>query len=398
MTNIRSIFRFPANYLSFTVLYNAEFFGGVFVIYLLHVGLTDGEIGFTQLAFFWVNLLFEIPSGVLADRYGRKPVIIVGLFLLCINAIGMVISSDPYLFFALFALQGLGVAFVSGADDSLLYETLKKKGREKEFVKINSTATGCSFISLSAATILGGYLAEQHWGYVYLAYAVCLLLSILFVISIEESHDDHTISDDCTVIESRDIDVTKPQFGLLPIMVLLLAFAFYESSIYTIFIVSQNYFTVTGFSIVQVSWLLGLIELVGAIGFFFAPLITKRVSGNSVLTIGFFTAPIFIFSFVIMPFTATLFFFILLQFFSSICRIVIEELMHSSIDDYRRATFVSSLEFTVGILTGLLFLLLGNTAGFGSIGISVVASWAAGAIALFGVSKILANIRVSNVR
>jgi MFS family permease len=102
---------------------------GLFVLYLLQLGITQGQIGILQSFLFFSCVALEIPSGLLADRYGRKHSLILGFLGLFISGIGFLLFSDFIPFALIFCLFGASIAMGSGADRALLYDNLLSENR-----------------------------------------------------------------------------------------------------------------------------------------------------------------------------------------------------------------------------------------------------------------------------
>lgn len=129
--------------------------------------------------------LFEVPTGVISDRIGRRQTVIYG-------SLASVIALSLYAFGGSFAWLALGAVFngltralLSGNNDALLYDSLKQDGKTEEFAeklgKVKSMfeiglgisallATGLAFVSLQAVMIAS-----------ILPQVICALLSLRFV-------------------------------------------------------------------------------------------------------------------------------------------------------------------------------------------------------------------------
>ena len=96
-------------------------------------GLTATQYGLMQLVYYWVVMLAEVPSGVFADRFGRRTTLALGA---AVNGIGcwvFAISHDLTTFAIGEVLFALGTAAISGADSALLYDSLAADHREKDY-------------------------------------------------------------------------------------------------------------------------------------------------------------------------------------------------------------------------------------------------------------------------
>jgi predicted MFS family arabinose efflux permease len=111
---------------------------------------------------FWVGkFLFEIPTGVVADKYGRK--LSLGISAVLSSMVWLVFAvSGSFLMLALAQFAGAFAAtFQSGADEALLFETMQKLGREHEYAKISARAgalaTAAAMLSGLAVGVVASY-------------------------------------------------------------------------------------------------------------------------------------------------------------------------------------------------------------------------------------------------
>ncbi len=101
----------------------------------------------------------EVPSGWMADVWGRKKTLIMGTMF---GSAGFLIYSFSYGFFAFVAAEivlGIGHSFVSGADSAMLYESLKADKKPLEYVKHEGRITSAGNFAEAIAGIAAGFLA-----------------------------------------------------------------------------------------------------------------------------------------------------------------------------------------------------------------------------------------------
>ncbi|MER5830139.1 MFS transporter [Streptomyces sp. NPDC002130] len=161
----------------YAVLANSLFQRGVFVLYLVHQGFSAAQIALLQTLLYIVSALAEVPTGFIADRVGRRASIVIGQALIGACLIGQVTLSGYAAFVVLFALQGIGMACVSGAETALLYDLLRRRGAETHYVKVKSRYATFGATTMALAIALGGSLQQISWELVYLASACALLLA-----------------------------------------------------------------------------------------------------------------------------------------------------------------------------------------------------------------------------
>ncbi len=123
-----------------------------------------GHLDFTQIFFlqswymFWIFVL-EIPTGVLADRFGRKVVIVLSGFAGAIAALFYGSVPNFYIFMLAEFVWALGASLVSGSDQALIYDTLKKIRKKNLAKRIFSRYTNMSMLSFVFAAPLSSIIA-----------------------------------------------------------------------------------------------------------------------------------------------------------------------------------------------------------------------------------------------
>ncbi len=101
----------------------------------------------------------EIPSGWMADVWGRKKTLILGSIL---GSLGFLIYSFSFGFWA-FAIAeiilGIGHSFVSGSDSAMLYDSLKADNKTDKYIREEGRITSVGNFAEAIAGIVGGLLA-----------------------------------------------------------------------------------------------------------------------------------------------------------------------------------------------------------------------------------------------
>jgi MFS family permease len=92
-------------------------------VFYIHRGLSLRAIFLTAIVFALANLLAEVPSSYLADKWGRKKMIIVSIVLSLVYWIINLFAHTEAQFLIGFAFFGLAFAFMSGTGEALIYDT-----------------------------------------------------------------------------------------------------------------------------------------------------------------------------------------------------------------------------------------------------------------------------------
>ena len=155
----------------------------IWVVYLLdfrHLTLT--QVGIME-AFFWaVKLVIEVPSGAVADRFGRRATFWLGLIIEAAGVATFAFASNFPILVISYTLWSAGFSFRSGNDHAYIYDTLAVKDRTAEFSTRAGMYQALTTAAFTIAGIGGAWLASvttlqvpMMLGVVpYLAGAVCL--------------------------------------------------------------------------------------------------------------------------------------------------------------------------------------------------------------------------------
>lgn len=111
---------------------------GAWVAILAARGYSLVEIGFAETVFHMTSLIFEIPSGVLADVFGRKNMLIVSTVMKMTGDIIMIFSCNLFMVCASLSFYAMSYNFASGSGDALAYDSLKTVNREEYYEKYAS--------------------------------------------------------------------------------------------------------------------------------------------------------------------------------------------------------------------------------------------------------------------
>ncbi|MBW2987639.1 MFS transporter [Candidatus Woesearchaeota archaeon] len=145
---------------AFKFLISLHFIGGVLVPFYLEWG----KISFTQIMllqsiFAFSIFAFEIPTGAIADYLGRKTSIIFASIALLIGPIIYTLYPSIILFIIAEIIWGASYAMLSGADEALVYDSLKKTKSENKSKKIFGRIGSFEIAALTIAAPIGSIIA-----------------------------------------------------------------------------------------------------------------------------------------------------------------------------------------------------------------------------------------------
>ena len=129
----------------------------VWIIYLMDGrGLSLTEVGIFE-SFFWLTVIIaEVPTGAIADRFGRRISLALGAIMFAISTLIFALAGDFSLLLGSYLVMGIGMTLYSGAGDALLYDTLRVLGRTREYEHHAGRSHGLFFAAMVLATAVGG--------------------------------------------------------------------------------------------------------------------------------------------------------------------------------------------------------------------------------------------------
>jgi len=128
------------------------------------------------------TIVFEVPSGYMSDRIGRKRTLIASAITFLAACMLLVMSFTFIQFAFANVLLGASMAFASGTDSALLFESLKAESREKELARHELKAWRAGFSALALSALAGGALAliDDVLPYVAMVLAAAAVLILTF--------------------------------------------------------------------------------------------------------------------------------------------------------------------------------------------------------------------------
>lgn len=125
-------------------------------------GLSFTEIMLLESILLLGILLFEVPTGLVGDRIGRKWSIVCGSVTGLLGWIPWFLADGFALFGLSFFLFGIAIAFQSGSDQALIYDDLKERGKAGDMQRVMGMYLGSMTFGTAVAALIGGYLAASH--------------------------------------------------------------------------------------------------------------------------------------------------------------------------------------------------------------------------------------------
>jgi MFS family permease len=166
-------------------LKNLRFFDAFLILFLLEKGLNYTEIGILYaVREIFINI-FEVPSGIIADTYGRKNSLLASLFLYISSFLFFYISNDFWLFLTAFILFGIGDAFRTGTHKGIIMNYLEKNNWNKQKINYYGHTRSWSQKGSAISSLFAGLIVFYSGNYqnIFLYSIIPYVLNLLLIMS-----------------------------------------------------------------------------------------------------------------------------------------------------------------------------------------------------------------------
>jgi len=178
------------------------------MIYLASRGFTLLQLGVLEGLFHVTSFLMEVPTGAVADLWGRKISRLLGRVFFLASLALMFFSQEFFLQILGFVVCAIGYNLESGAGDALVYDSLLLDGRNDDYMRINGRKELVYQSAAIAAYLVGGYLAVRSYPLVFSISMGIALVSLVSGLFFKEPHIEKTV-----YAEDQEIKRSRVSFG-----------------------------------------------------------------------------------------------------------------------------------------------------------------------------------------
>ncbi|MFL0247737.1 MFS transporter [Candidatus Clostridium stratigraminis] len=238
----------------------------IWVLYLAFRGMSLVQIGILESIYHMTGLLFELPTGAIADVYGKKFSVVVGRALSVISCILMIISNSFLGFAIAFVLSSAAMNLNSGAAEALVYDSLKELGQEEKYKRIWGNLAFIMSIAQGLAVLLGGILADIRFLYAYVLGTIIQAIALISAFRFKEPSinrdKEKPLGNQIVYQLTTSIKVLKER----RIVLYLILFSALTASLQTtVFFYSQKYFSDMSYSKTTIAVICALSSFIEAL-------------------------------------------------------------------------------------------------------------------------------------
>ncbi|MDD5252179.1 MAG: MFS transporter [Patescibacteria group bacterium] len=144
-----------------SALLNVNTFGVFSTIFYLNGGMTLQQVFYTAVVWAVVGLLSETPSSYMADRWGRKRTIVLGVLLMAGSTMALMISRSLWPVMASFVLAALGYSCISGTDEALVYDTKLELGEKGQSLTSLARLASAKYVPKILVPLVAALVAKD---------------------------------------------------------------------------------------------------------------------------------------------------------------------------------------------------------------------------------------------
>lgn len=160
------------------------------VVYLQHQGHGLDVVGYTQAAFLFAVVAFEVPAGYVADRLGRRETLAAGNVVTVLVMVGYTYASTTGAWIGLYVLWGMAWSLHSAIGDAWLYDFLEGESESGTFARTSGRGMSVELAVSAVAAVAAGVLYGVDPDAPFYANAALAATGVPLVLSLPEARSD----------------------------------------------------------------------------------------------------------------------------------------------------------------------------------------------------------------
>lgn len=147
-------------------LYLVQFLSGMVFwyatekLFMQFIGINSFGVAVNAAVLLAVIVLFDVPSGILADKWKRKYVLLLAVAALFVSTLVLGVSNGLPMYLIGSVIYGAYLVLSSGTFQATMYDSLLESGKQHEYSKYQGRAYGLFMVGMALSSLLGGYIAE----------------------------------------------------------------------------------------------------------------------------------------------------------------------------------------------------------------------------------------------
>lgn len=338
------------------MLLKIDYTQGFWMIYLASKGLSLIELGLLETIFHITSFTMEIPTGMIADVYGRKSSRIIGRIFFVLAMVLLLNGDQFWIFAGGFVLSAISYNLESGAGEAFVYDSLKALGEEARYLKVTGRLEGIYQLTGLIAFLVGGVVAGIDYRWLFYLSLGFAFLTLLPALRWSEPPFRKKESESLSVVEAF-IQLIKESFRLVrtnrKISFFIFSMEFLLSVATVLFFYLQNFWKNGGFSEIWIGVFFALSAVMGILGGLSAEKIESVLGQKRFLILFPLLTTIGVWIIALTPWHVATF--IAITFIDSLIYVGMNEYINREIESHIRATVISFASMAFSFYMIILF-------------------------------------------
>lgn len=286
--------------------------------------------------------IFEIPTGAIADLFGRKKTLILAN-LTSLFALGFLYVGGSMLMFILYAfINSFARSLSSGTDTALIYDTLKEEKKGHLYKRIIGIFYAAWPIGATIGSIIGGYLAKVTLSLPVLITFIPLVIATTLTLFLKEPKYQKETNKNIFkhIFRSLKVIISNKQLLIL-ILGGFILLAFGEITHY----LKPLFFNFKQISIEHFGWITAIIFGFSSLGHYLSHNISEKFGNKITLIFAIVASPILLVTATFLPKYFAITLFIIPSFFFGLRNPIINHMLNLEVSSSKRATVISTASF-----------------------------------------------------
>lgn len=333
----------------------------VWMLFLLQRGFSLTQVAFCEALLHLTVVAFELPTGSMADRLGRK-------YTLAMSCLCSIVAGLLYLFapstatLALaFVIDGAAASFRSSSQEALFYDSCLAMGRMRDYPRLYGQFSAILKASMLAAEASGGKLSEWSFAALYWIQMGMAALALVVILGISERNGGPKVH--MAPLEGRQFLASIRLILRTPRLRSLLVFqAVFWSQVHLVVAYGQHLFATLGVSRGIIGIVYALASLAGIVSAHQAYRWEPRLGERRALTVSFVASTLATVGLAVLPAPWCFAVFVLHYLSTDFLEPILSDYVNREIPSHSRAMTLSLFSVVLSLMTAILFPVVGSLA------------------------------------
>jgi MFS family permease len=192
------------------------FWYGIEKLFMTSIGINAVGVGVATAVVLIFNLTFDIPAGILADKWSRKGMLFISAIALATCSIILGFSHGLGTYLIGYIFYGVYIVSTSGTYQAIIYDSLYEEEHSEQYSKVIGRAYGLFLFGAGVANVASGFIAH-HFSYrttFFITVCSCLINAVL-ILAVREPTFHKAEKKEQTIRQLRNVSKTIASDRLL---------------------------------------------------------------------------------------------------------------------------------------------------------------------------------------